>query len=662
MSCSERRRSQHSFVIFPALFLGLAVIAPACSRSGGGGNDGTISAAGLRDRVESVVGDLEKLRVPADDASLPQPAGPDGRPDSRFAITEAKRVLGQQLFFDPVRANAIRPEFGGVLSTAQTASCGSCHLGEAAGKAGQTMNLAVGAAGRGYRDSLGILRFDRTIVAGLVDTIPTPIERIENDEVVMSGRFDAVDAVARLSPSMIGFGFNNRLLLGGKAGQRPGEGPGADNPRDLPAAENLAEIAFGAHRMLETQADALQAIPAYVRLFSEAFPAEAAEGDLDTLVNDRTAARAVAAFLRTVVTRNTPWDRFLAGDDEALTKAQRRGAELFVTPASGGGAGCISCHSGPMLNKQLGDEEGLLVEENFHNLGVGDHPLRELARRALGDPDHHDTGRGEITGLPGDQFEFRTLTLRQLKDGRQFMHDALFTSVRQVVEYFNAGVPADPVAAAAGNVSERFTHPRGPGSAPGLGLSDSQVTDLVDFLENALFDGGFVLDTPGTPTTRTFEPNARDLAYSENRPDLAALGAIDGFMASGLSVSNEDPITRLDRGVEVRDVTALVSFDRGRTSISRGRQVDEVFVTNISATDARSPLGVVVENLPPGARLVGSDGTTIENPAPGLPYRRLPMDSGWFKSGETARIVLEIESDAVPIAYALRVYSGERRP
>jgi hypothetical protein len=49
------------------------------------------------------------------------------------------------------------------------------------------------------------------------------------------------------------------------------------------------------------------------------------------------------------VTRNTPWDRFLAGDNCALTPAQRRGARLFFTAARNGGAGCYTCHSGPML-------------------------------------------------------------------------------------------------------------------------------------------------------------------------------------------------------------------------------------------------------------------------------------------------------------------------
>ena len=104
--------------------------------------------------------------------------------------------------------------------------------------------------------------------------------------------------------------------------------------------------------------------------------------DLNLLINDITVLRATATFLRTTVTRNTPWDRFLAGNNNALTPAQRRGARLFFTSARSGGAGCYSCHSGPMLNKQVNDPDvagvGQFVEENFYNLGLADHPLQAL--------------------------------------------------------------------------------------------------------------------------------------------------------------------------------------------------------------------------------------------------------------------------------------------
>src|SRR5919199_268931 len=147
----------------------------------------------------------------------------------------------------------------------------------------------------------------------------------------------------------------NRLLWGGFAGE-PDSAPGGLNPFEDPAQENLTLLLLDAHRMLMAQSAELQKIPAFVKLFQEAFPEEAAQAvaqnDMNLLINDQTVFRATATFLRTTVTRNTPWDKFLAGDNHALSPAQRRGAKLFFTPATMGGAGCFSCHSGPMLNKQ----------------------------------------------------------------------------------------------------------------------------------------------------------------------------------------------------------------------------------------------------------------------------------------------------------------------
>ena len=105
----------------------------------------------LRRFIDQLVGGIEKLIVPADDSALPQPRLPDGSPDPLFKTTEAKRYLGKQLFHDPIRTARILPEFGGVLATKQTASCGSCHQGESASKAGTLLNFAVGGEGRGRR-------------------------------------------------------------------------------------------------------------------------------------------------------------------------------------------------------------------------------------------------------------------------------------------------------------------------------------------------------------------------------------------------------------------------------------------------------------------------------------------------------------------------------
>jgi cytochrome c peroxidase len=540
---SSYRFSRRSENVFLAAVLGVVVLQASAAVLFAGGP----TADEVRALIDARVGGIHKLQVPPRDDDLPQPRLASGEVDPRFRITPAKSYLGKLLFQDPIRNTNIRPEFGGDPSTVQTASCGSCHFAEAGTKAGQVINLANGGEGRMTMDAYGSFFIDRRLAPGMVDVIPTPIEKRDAaGNVVLDGKFDAVDSVPRLSPSMVGFAFNNRLLGGGVAGEPfdPSDPLKANkNPDNLPAGENLAQIAFSVHRMKDTQQVALQGNAVYRRLFADAFPEEyeqfLASGDLDDYINEGTIIRAVAAFLRTVITRDTPWDRFLAGDDSALTPRQLRGAELFATPATAGGAGCISCHSGPALNKQLGDEAGNLVEENFYNLGVDEHPLQDLARSALENPSHHDVGRQEATADPSHAFKFRTPTLRQLKDGRQFMHSGQFTSVRQVLEYFNAGVPSNPLAAAAGNLEPRFTNPRGPGNT-GLGLPRDDLDALEDFLVNALYDRALVEEDPSSPT-RTFDPSLSDLTYSE---ELQALGAQDGLLPSRFAVGNNDALTR----------------------------------------------------------------------------------------------------------------------
>ena len=80
------------------------------------------------------------------------------------------------------------------------------------------------------------------------------------------------------------------------------------------------------------------------------------------------------------------------------------------------------------------------------------------------------------------------------------------------------------------------------------------MDDLTDFLENGLYDPAFVRFDPDS-TTKTLEPNEQDLTYSIYRPDLAALGARDGRMPSGLPRSNDDALSRRDMGLEFLDVT-----------------------------------------------------------------------------------------------------------
>lgn len=735
---------------------GALVLALVCGAAKAEDDEDGSAAARLRHYISEQVGGLHNLEVPARNEDIPVPPDDPTRL-GRYRTTEAKRFLGKMLFHDPVRSaridkNTGQPKdlpqgtsFGGTLNATDPliqkmfpeasnvtsseiqklinaqklgTSCGSCHIGEAAAKAGQQINFASGGEGRGYTDEQGNFfprRRPQSILVklraqpifpgdALVDALPTltdiwvdhgtdvittpayfyhypnppgalnpPAASADpNLQLLATGRLDQLDSVSRLSMPLVGFAFNNRLLFGGIGGE-PQSTPGSLNPFNDPAQENMTLLLLDAHRMLNFQSIELRKIPAFVKLFQDAFP-EVDPNNLTALVNDDTEFRAQATFLRTVVTRNTAFDRFLAGDDHALTAKQRRGARLFFTPATGGsgGAGCFGCHSGPNLNKQPNDPDvagiGAFVEENFFNVGIGDHPIQALNALARGHLDprklgtdgfpYHaeDTGRQETTHNPADAFKFRSLTLRQLRDGRNFFHNASFTKVEDVVQYFNAGIPQDATAGGAPTLSARFTNPRGPGYPRGLGLTEHEVDEITDFLENALYDPAFVHFDPNS-STDTFQPNVRDLTYSKYRPDLAALGAKDGFMPSGLAIDDNDPLARRDEGLEFLDVTSLTTISRidpDREDHER-HAVDAYRIANISKSIIDTHLLVIVEGLSSGVRLVNASGTTKS----GDPYRRIFLPDGTLQPGQS--IVVKLRFDA-PARYSLTLLSGQGKP
>jgi hypothetical protein len=254
------RRRIASRSLRAVLVVSVAVFAGALASEPGGdeteaSRDGDI---GLRSFIDRQVGGIDKLRVPATDQDLPGaqlPDGSDASANPRYTTTEAKRFLGKQLFHDPVRTARINPSFGGVLETRQTGSCGSCHQGESASKAGTLININVGGEGRGYYtaqgdfvprrrarvDILPRLR-DTPLFPGdaLVDALPTLTDIYElagpaspargrkqpdPGRLLATGRLDAMDSVARNAPGVLGAAFNNRVLLGGFAGE-PDASPG----------------------------------------------------------------------------------------------------------------------------------------------------------------------------------------------------------------------------------------------------------------------------------------------------------------------------------------------------------------------------------------------------------------------------------------------------
>jgi hypothetical protein len=231
-----------------------------------------------------------------------------------------------------------------------------------------------------------------------------------------------------------------------------------------------------------------------------------------------------------------------------------------------------------------------------------------------------------------------------------------------VVEYFNAGVPQDPTAGAAATLSPRFTNPRGAGFPNGLGLTERQVDDLTSFIEDGLYDPAHVIYDPNS-TTPSFALNTRDLTYSKYRPDLAALGARDGFVLSGLAIDDNDPLARRDEGLEFLDVTNKLGAKLTR-EISGPREVDTYTITNIStATNVSgivdTNLLIIAQGLPKGVQLENASGTTTSGDA----YIRVFLPGGVLNPGQSISQSLIFEQKGnLPVNYTLRFLSGQGNP
>jgi hypothetical protein len=178
-------------------------------------------------------------------------------------------------------------------------------------------------------------------------------------------------------------------------------------------------------------------------------------------------------------------------------------------------------------------------------------------------------------------------------------------------------------------------------------LTESQVDDITDFLENALYDPALVTYDPAS-TTDTFQPNPHDITYSKYRPDLAALGAKDGFMVSGLAIDDNDPLARRDEGLEFLNVTQQCSV----TSLA---DPDDYKITNTGPGVIDTNLLVVVTGLPAGVTLLNGSGTTTG----GDPYLRLFLHDGVIEPNASVSVQLQFSAHSGQLQYSLSLLSGQ---
>ena len=153
---------------------------------------------------------------------------------------------------------------------------------------------------------------------------------------------------------------------------------------------------------------------------------DAAFGDFseEERYSKKAAAFAISAYLRTLLTNEAPFQNYLRGDKKALTEQEKRGALVFF-----GDAKCFHCHEGT----NLGANE-------FYAIGVKDLYQTGKAFNTSKD-DIRNLGRGEFTGETEDMYKFKVPQLYNLGDAPFYFHGSSFTDLREVVEYFNKGIP-----------------------------------------------------------------------------------------------------------------------------------------------------------------------------------------------------------------------------
>lgn len=191
----------------------------------------------------------------------------------------------------------------------------------------------------------------------------------------------------------------------------------------------------------------LRKIKGYQQQFREAFGAE---------VSLQGIAEAIAAFERTIVSTNAPFDQYVLGDARAMNEAAVRGMALFK-----GKARCMLCHNGPNF-----------TDNQFHNLGVPQAgPLKE------------DLGRYNVTRQEKDRGAFKTPTLRSITETAPYMHDGAFKTLEEVIDFMDSGGGQNP------NLS--------PLVKP-LGLSKDEKSDLLAFLK-ALSGEPLKMNVPTLP-------------------------------------------------------------------------------------------------------------------------------------------------------------------
>jgi cytochrome c peroxidase len=318
---------------------------------------------------------------------VPLPAPPVVRP--------ALSRLGQALLFDKE------------LSGNRDIACATCHFPTLGTGDGRALSIGQGATGIGrtrtHPDGVFIAR-----------NAPPLFNLAAMRHLFWDGRVEvdahgklSTPAGAQITPDMEKvFEFGPISALGmfpvtNRTEMRSGKG----NELALIPDENLREIWAAEMRRLA-------AIPEYREMFKAAYPGTKLES-----MTFAHASNAIAGFIVDKYSlANSPWDRFLAGNDAALTTRQLEGAQTFLTLK------CSICHTGATFS-----------DEQFHNVALAQFGPGEGDGSTLRD----DFGRMRVTGKEDDRYRFRTTPLRNVELTGPYGHDGAVGELRAFVDHYS---------------------------------------------------------------------------------------------------------------------------------------------------------------------------------------------------------------------------------
>ncbi|HPF39200.1 MAG TPA: cytochrome c peroxidase [Phycisphaerae bacterium] len=367
----------------------------------------------------------------------PPPPLPPAPVPAENPITEPKRVLGKILFWDEQ------------LSSDNTISCGSCHK-PAFGGTDPRIAINPGLDGLintpdDKRSSPGVIHCDEDEKFLIDDVFGL------NRQITPRAANPAI--MAMYAPNLFWDGratseFTDPQtglvsIASGGALESQAVGPIVSSvemgheARDWTQVANKLSVVQPMILAGDIPADmaaALTANPSYPELFEAAFG--------DTNINAERIAFAIATYERTLVANQTPFDLFLAGDQNAMTPQQVQGWNA-LRPAP-----CLICHTPPLFS-----------DNSFRNIGL--RPLEE------------DTGRQEFTGDPVQRGQFKVPTLRNVGLKTTFMHNGQFNTLPQVIGFY-------------ANPAVQFPNNKSP-ILP-VALPPQIVPDVVEFITNGLTD------------------------------------------------------------------------------------------------------------------------------------------------------------------------------